>query len=252
MFCAAILRMQLFKTTLKKIGNDVLRLVKGRLLSRIGKILSCGTLSTNSKNAHYISKAFIYGCMDAFSLDLFARDLLQRLRTERNKVFVCAVAAVLGIVLGIVAYNVTQCSWWGANRCNYAYKLLYGGFFTLLLSYVLCACAISLVLCCSSWRNIQWLCVVTMFVVSIYFGANCCAVCVYSGFLGVLYVLLVLLPEEFINWLSCFFAFSEPCCGGSFRMGLQNVKLSIFVQIFGIFVKILIIFALLRTLTALI
>lgn len=207
---------------------------------------------TSCKKRHNFSVAFIYVRMDALSFNLLAQDVSVRFRTERPKVLLCAFVAVCGIVLGIVAYNLAQYSWWGTNRCDYAYKLLYGGFFAMLLSYVLCAAVISFALCCSAWWNARWLCVVVAFAVSFYFGANCCAVCAYSGFLGVLYAVLLLLAEEAINLLTCFWVFSEFCCCGNLRQAFQCVKLPIFLQIASIFVKLFIIFALLRTLTALI
>ncbi len=191
--------------------------------------------------------------MDALSFGVFVGDVSQRFRTERKKVFCCAFAALIGTVLGLVAYNVSQYSWWGVNRCDYAYKLLYGGFFALFVAYLLCALVVCVVLCCSACiKNSQWLCVGTIVVFSIYFGANCCAVCSYSSFLGVLYALFLLLTEQAINWFCCFWACTEFGCADSFKQGFQIVKLPVYWQIASVFVKLLIVFVLLRTLTALI
>lgn len=190
--------------------------------------------------------------MDALFFNVLARDAVLRLKTERSKVWLCIVFAVIGTVLGVVAYSVSQYTWWGGNRCDYAYKLMYGGFFAVLLSYALCGAGISFALCCFAKWNVRWLNLLLVFVVSLYFGANCCAVCYYSGLLGVLYAVFLLLSEEIINLFCCFFAFSERCCGSTFLQAFRDVKVPIFLQIGGILVKMFVIFALLRTLTALI
>lgn len=190
--------------------------------------------------------------MDAFSLRLCVEDVWQQLRCDKRRTLCCCVVALLGTVLGIVLYNVCNYNWWVVNRCDFVYKLVYGGFFGIFVDYLLCGAVVCSLLCCVSlWHWTQYLRYVVLFAISLYFGANCCAICACSGFLGVLYVILLLAVEQAINTLSCFLS-PIACCTRKFKEVVCDFKIVFFLQIASILAKMFIIFALLRTITALI
>lgn len=202
---------------------------------------------------NFLKKAFIYGCMNVFSVRLFAQESWQRLRWEKLKLLVCCICVAGGTVLGMVLFNATQCEWWGTNRFDYAFKLMHGGLFALFVSYAFCLVLISLPLSlCFVWQWAWFVPYVVAFGTAIYFGANCCAVVIYDGFLGVLYVVFVLLVELASNAFCCFWAATDCCCCGCFLPLSRQAKEVMAMQIVAVFVKLFVNFVLLRGITALI
>lgn len=191
--------------------------------------------------------------MNVFSVGQFAQEAWQRLRLEKIKLFACCLCVAVGTVLGIVLFNATQCQWWGTNRFDYAFKLMHGGFFALLVSYLVCVVLVSAPLSlCFAWQWASFVPYVVAFVAALYFGANCGAVLVYDGFLGVLYVIFVLLVELATNAFCCFWAATDCCCNGCFWPLSRQAKEVVAMQIVTVFVKLFVNFVLLRGITALI
>lgn len=189
--------------------------------------------------------------MSAFSLRFFFDDIWQQLRTNKRRVLLCCLVTVAGVALGVVLFGTSQMGWWYANRCNFVFKLLYGGFFEVLVSCVVSATVISLLLClCSVWQWTRFLCYPILVIVSMYFGAHCCAICSCAGFLGVLYLVFFLLTEQLLNMLCCFCVVNNCACRNTFREAVRECRIILILQIAGILAKMLIIFLLLRLLTA--
>ncbi len=175
------------------------------------------------------------------------------MRLEKLKLLVCCLCVAVGTVLGIVLFNATQCQWWGTNRFDYAFKLMHGGFFALLVSYAACVALVAAPLSLGfAWQWAWFVPYVVAFVTAIYFGANCGAVLVYDGFLGALYVIFVLLVELAANAFCCFWAATDCCCSGSFWPLSRQAKEVVAMQIVAVFVKLFVNFVLLRGITALI
>ncbi len=183
----------------------------------------------------------------------FFEDISTQLRSCKRKLIVCCAIAVLGTILGIVLFRISNYNWWYCNRYMFVEKLVYGGFFAIFLAYLLYAAAVSILLCLSliaNWTN--FLCYVILLAISVYFGANCCAVFACAGaLLGALYLIL-LIAEQAINMLCCFLASCNCSCKRTFGEAFSDNKNIIILQFLSIFAKLLIIFALLRTITALI
>ncbi len=191
--------------------------------------------------------------MNVFSIKIFFQDIWQNLRCNKSKTIICCVVAVVGTVLGVVLYKVSAYSWWAVNRCEYAYKIVYGGFFSILVGYLLYTIIISLLLCCLTlWCWVDVSCYAILLVISIYFGANCCAICSCYGVLGVFYILFVLLLEQLINMICCLETINIGICRQTFRSAIINLKKVLILQVLSIFIKIFMIFAILRVIISLI
>lgn len=157
-------------------------------------------------------------------------------------------------MVGVVFFKISNYNWWYCNRCVFVDRLVCGGFFTLFISYAICAAIVSVglavALLCPSFSTLAY---VTMFFVSVYFGANCAALLECSGaVLGLLYVVFLLAAEQAANMLCCLLTTCSVCCQRTFREALSDNKLCLGIQICAIFVKLLLIFLFLRNLTALI
>ena len=197
--------------------------------------------------------ALIQHSMGAFSIKRCWDDLWQSLRTHKSKAVLCCVFALLGVILGITLFCISNYNWWYFNRYNYACKLLYGGFFAVLLAFVLAAAVYSALLClCSAWRQTRFLCYFVMALAALYFGANLAAMFQCVGFLAVLYGLFLLLLELVPDVLCCFFLVSDNCCNNTFKQTLFNCRPVLIIQFAAALLKLLIIFILLRPLSALI
>lgn len=191
--------------------------------------------------------------MGAFSLRRWCEDVWQSLRTHKTKSILCSVFALLGVILGVTLFCISNYNWWYCNRYNYACKLLYGGFFAVLLAFVLAAVVYSALLCLFSvWRQTRFLCYFALTLSALYFGANVAATFQCVGFLAVLYGIFLLVLELAANALCCFFVVSDNCCNNTFKQTLCNCRPIIVVQFAAALLKLLIIFILLRPLSALI
>ena len=214
-------------------------------------VLAC-SLCGVFRRVHNLNGAFIYSGMSA-SIKRFFEDISAAFFNCKRKVILCCAVSVVGMVLGIVFFKISNYNWWYCNRYLFVEKLVYGSFFAIFLSYLLCAAVVCALLCVSlltSWTQV--FCLVTLFFVSLYFGANCCAVFECAGaLLGVLYLLL-LLAEQALNMLCCFLTLCNCPCKRALNEAIWDNKTALIVQIAAILVKLAIIFVLLRLITALI
>lgn len=189
--------------------------------------------------------------MVAFSLKLYFEDILQQLRCNKRRLLVCILCVVLGIVLGIVLYNASNCNWWYCNRYNYVYKILYGGFFEVLCSFVIGAVACGFWLCLFSlWRWTHFLCFPLLLVSSLYFGAHCCAIFSCAGMLGILHLILVLAVGQVVNMLCCFLTICTPPCRRTFKEAFHDLKSILLLLLASVILRIIVIFLLLRFLSS--
>lgn len=190
--------------------------------------------------------------MGAF-LKYFFEDIADTFRNNRFKACLCVATALAGTILGVVFFRISNYNWWYCNRCDFVRKLVYGGFFTILLTYLLWGAALCALLCLSlfsDWTGV--FCHVALFFASLYFGANCCALVECAGIvLGFFYILLLIVEQAF-NMLCCFLTSCNISCKRTLQEAISDNKISLSLQFVAVFVKIIIIFLLLRTITALI
>lgn len=191
--------------------------------------------------------------MGAFSFRRCGEDLLQQFRTHKTKLLLTCVFTLAGVILGVTLFCISQYNWWYCNRYDYATKLLYGGFFAVLLSFLLAATVMT-VLCClfSAWRQTKFLCYLLAFVAALYFGANLAAIFACVGFLGVLYGVFLLVLELAVNALCCFWVVTDRGCNYTFKQTVLNCRPIIIVQFSAALIKLLLFFLLLRPISALI
>ena len=181
------------------------------------------------------------------------QDLAQDFRAHKWKLVLCCVFAVAGVIVGVTLFHVSQYNWWYCNRYDYACKLLYGGFFAVLLAFLLAAVVMTALLCLfSAWRQTKFLCYLLVFLSGLYFGANIAAVFVCVGVLAILYGVFLVVLELAVNTLCCFLAAIDDCCNYTFKQVIYNCKGLIILQFAAVVVKILLFFVLLRPISALI
>jgi len=191
--------------------------------------------------------------MGAFSFRRCGEDLLQLLRTHKTKVVLCCVFAVLGIALGVTMYCISNYNWWYYNRNDYACKLLYDGFFAVFLAFLLSAVVCAALLCLFSvWRQTRFLSYVVVFFSGFYLGANASALFTCVGAWALAFVLTLQLFGLAANALCCFLVLADDGCNNTFKQTICQCKPVLIIQFAAVLVKILLIFVLLRPLTALI
>lgn len=191
--------------------------------------------------------------MGAFSFRRCVEDVLQMLRTHKTKVILCCVFAALGIALGVTMYCISNYNWWYYNRNEYACKLLYDGFFTVLLAFLLPAVVLSALLCLFSvWRQTKYLSYLFVFASAFYMGANAGALFTCMGVWALIYVLTLLAFSFIVNMLCCLFVLTNDSCNNTFKRIIYECKPVLIVQFAAVIVKLLLVFVLLRPLTALI
>ncbi|MCM1395406.1 MAG: hypothetical protein NC132_04755 [Corallococcus sp.] len=191
--------------------------------------------------------------MGAFSFRHYLDDILQLFRTNKTKAVACGVFAILGVALGVTVFCISNYNWWYYNRYDYACKLLYGGFFSVMLAFLLSAAVLSALLCLFSvWRQTKFLCIFAAFLWAFYFGANVGAAFTCVGVWAIVYALVLLATELAVNTLCCFFIWADDACNNNFKQIIGSCKPVIILQFAAAIVKLLLIFVLLRPLTALI
>lgn len=191
--------------------------------------------------------------MGAFSFRRCGDDLLQMLRTHKTKVALCCIFAVLGIALGVTAYCISNYNWWYYNRNEYACKLLYDGFFAVFTAFLLPAVVCAALLCLfSAWRQTRFLSLSVVFLSGFYLGANAGALFTCVGAWALAFVLTMQLLGLAANLLCCFLVLADCSCNNTFKQTVGRCKPVFILQFAAVLAKLLIIFVLLRPLTALI
>ena len=189
--------------------------------------------------------------MGAFSLKLFWEDIWQQLRCNKRQTWLCVLCAVVGIILGIVLFNTANYNWWYCNRYDFAIMLLCGGFFKVFFHFLLTATVFCLFLCLlGMWHWTPFLCYPLIVIISIYFGANCCAIFTAAGVIGILYLLCVLLVSQIVNTLCCFLTLCLPTCRRTFSESYFAMRGVCALQVASVVVRVLLLFLFARLFSA--
>ena len=192
---------------------------------------------------------FIFGNMNTRFIYNFFYDIGYNIRRNRKSFLFCCAVALVATVLGVVLFKISDYNWWYSNRCDFIFKIVYGGFFSVFIAFVVSSAIICLLCFATLWK--RWLGYVALFAICLYFGANCAAAVAFAGFLGALY-LIVLVSGQLLNMLCVFLAICQCCDVSDFLQAVKEGKNIIVLQVCGVCVKLLVIFALLRVLTTLI
>lgn len=179
----------------------------------------------------------------------FFYDIGYNIRRNRKSFLFCCAVALAATVLGVVLFKISDYNWWYSNRCDFIFKIVCGGFFSVFIAFVVSSAIVCLLCFAALWK--RWLGYVALFAICLYFGANCAAAVAFAGFLGALY-LIVLVSGQLLNMLCVFLAICQCCDVSDFLQAVKEGKNIIVLQVCGVCVKLLVIFALLRVLTTLI
>lgn len=174
------------------------------------------------------------------------------MRNHKWRALICALCAVVGIVIGVVLFNIGKYGWWYENRVTYAEKLFNGGFslfFLFLLGTVLFY--ICLVLC-NVYPQTKFLNCILLTVSCLYVGANTVATITCWSVWGVLFCIFVSVEEVIFYFLTCLVCFCEPESCRSIRETFCDLRQCLAILAVAFVFKIIGFFVILRLITAVI
>ena len=71
---------------------------------------------------------FIFGNMNTRFIYNFFYDIGYNIRRNRKSFLFCCAVALAATVLGVVLFKISDYNWWYSNRCDFIFKIVYGGF----------------------------------------------------------------------------------------------------------------------------
>ena len=164
----------------------------------------------------------------------------------------CAAIATAGVALGVALFKAFNYSWWHYNRCAFAETLFDGGFSIFFFFVIGSLLYYFCVVLCNLIPQTRFLNFILLFVAGFYTGANTAAAIECWSVWGVLYAILVALPEIVTYMLASFLACCEyPACR-RFRESLVDFRVCLLILGVGLIVKILTFFVILKIITAVI
>lgn len=118
--------------------------------------------------------------------------------------------AVVGCIIGFAVFNLPKAYWWQCNRLDYASRLLYGGFFSVLISFACSgACLFLIAVLARRFYACKGLCWLGALLNGVYFGGVLLALFKTSMIMAILYCALVLSVQLAVGILSMLLG----CCG---------------------------------------
>ena len=182
----------------------------------------------------------------------YFEDLWAKICQRKWKALLCAVIAVVGIVIGVVFCKTFQYSWWHYNRLAFAETLFNGGF-SVFFFFVSCALAYFVCIVLSNMiLETRFLSYVLLFVAGFYCGANTLACIEAWSVWGVLFAVLVALPEILACIAASFLALCEYPAYRRFRESWCDFRPCLLVLAIGVLIRIIAFFVILKLLTAVI
>ena len=176
-----------------------------------------------------------------------------RIRRHGFRAVALCACAVVGIVLGVVLYRLPTAYWWQNNRWNFACKLLYDGFGSVLFALLLPSVLVCFAAVVASLRSyLSAICYVTALLVGIYTAAIVCAIATMSVVSCVLYTLLFLSVELVGHLLLHIFVACDDPCDRTFAEAVCGLKILLIAYLVLFIAKILLIFVVLRPIIGLI
>ena len=217
--------------------------------------LPTNTCSTSNLSTiwHKTTRQLILSDMGCFRyLKLNCIDIWDKICNNKWRSLLLALCSVVGVVIGVVLFNVSKDGWWYCNRVDYAERLFNGGFslflFFLLWTSVFYLC----LLFCNIIPATKFLNCVLQIVVCLYVGANTAATIVCFSVWGVLFCIFVSVEEVVFYYVACLIAFCEPSPCRTFRETFCDLRQCAAILTAAFIVKIVGFFVILRLLTAII
>ena len=182
----------------------------------------------------------------------YFEDLWAKICQWKWKALLCTGIAVVGVGVGVALCRVFQYSWWHYNRLSFSETLFTGGFsvffFFLMtvLAYYVCIVLSNMI------PETRFLVFILLFVAGFYCGANTLA-CIESWSVwGVLFTVLVTLPEILACTTASFLACCEYPAYRRFKESWCDFRPCLLVLAIGLVVRIITFFVILKLLTAVI
>ena len=180
-------------------------------------------------------------------------DFLLWVSINKYKMLTLLAVATCGLILGAVTFANSPNSWWCVNRCNYIHIVVYGSFPSAFLRLFLQSCLLLILLLVAQMhKNLYLTRYLTLLVGCIYAGAHLNCMFSIGGLIGIAYLLFNTLFVVAILTLICF-AEGYPT---EYRKCLVEIwcdcKNHILSMVVLCFVRILLLFMLLRPICALI
>ena len=185
-------------------------------------------------------------------IKFWSEDLWQTLCLNKWKTIVCALVAIVGVIIGGIFVKVFQYTWWYNNRCDYAYKLFEGGFGLFFSFLIWTAVFYGCLLCCNLMPSLKYLSLAVLFFACFYCGANTAAAIICWSVWGVLFTVLVTLVEVVGYFLACLVNCCEISACRSIREAFCDTKPALKILIAAFVAKIIVFFIILQLLTAII
>ena len=179
-------------------------------------------------------------------------DIFCKVRERRWTFVFCAAVTLIGFILGIVFFCISNYGWWYYNRCSYASKLPEAGFGVFMSYLFACVVLYLLYALCNMTRVTHYLTFFVNLVACIYCGATTAAVFVYSTVWGIMYVITLVLIWLTTMCFAYFCCMIEPPVCRSFTESICDSKELQFVLFVGFVCKIISMFVILKILTMLI
>lgn len=198
--------------------------------------------------------------MSSFCIRERIENIWQSILCRRILLIIFAALLVVGMILGIVlaSNGVGYCPDQSEENNNTYVIIIVRGYFAPVF-FRLLLYTILIILCCCLCSILPWLnyCKLALaFVFGIYLGTYIVTAVNMFGFVGIVFVILFLLPEQLINTLALFVSYcdTEENIGSTFSFtDMYNSNINAALLLAAAFlVKLLLVFTVLKIFTALI
>ncbi len=179
-------------------------------------------------------------------------DIGYKICAYKWRFIMCAVFCVAGIACGIAFFYAFQYGWWYFNRCEFANKLMAGGFSAFLLFLLSYLVLYLILILCNMLKETYWLCCVATFIACLYVGATVVALFTVSVIWGVLFVILIALEDIAVYCMSCFVCLCEKPICRKFDEAVRDFHQVGILLALGFIYKIVAFFVIMKILTAVI
>ncbi len=160
--------------------------------------------------------------------------------------------AIVGCIIGFVVFNLSKAYWWQCNRLDYASSLLYGGFFSVMMSFVCSGvCLFFVVVLAYRFVPCRGMCWLGALLSGMYFGGVLLALFKTSMIMAILYCVCVLSVQLVVGVISMILG----CCGErchTFAEAFCQSKTVGYVIGLSVLAQIIIVFLFLRIIILLI